>query len=314
MIGRTISHYRIRGKLGVGGMGVVYEATDRQSNRCCALKFLPPELVGDPDSERRLQREAATLSALNHPNICNVYEIGECGGRHFIAMERLEGVTLNTQLVQTILTTDELVRIAGQIAAALHAAHTRGIVHRDIKPNNVMVSSRGAVKVFDFGLARRFFLPRTGEFVSVGSTIPGRPMGTANYMAPERILQLPFDPRSDLFSLGAVLYEMATGQPPFAGSSIGATVENILEREPMPLRRRAPERPEALERVVHRLLAKRSANRYQSAAALIHDLESIAGPQTSPAKRRLPARGVSRRDPERRTETGSTANGGNSSQ
>jgi eukaryotic-like serine/threonine-protein kinase len=275
MIGTTVSHYRVTGKLGVGGMGIVYDAVDGRLGRAVALKFLPHELADDPDASRRLQREAQTLAHLNHPNICTVYEIEEHAGEAFMVMERCEGVNLKAHMARTTLATPEIVAIAAQIAAALEAAHTAGIVHRDIKPGNIMVSAAGEVKVLDFGLARRFMLPDTGEVVLGGSTIPGRPVGTPNYMAPERILQLPLDPRSDLFSLGVVIYEMATGRLPFGGASPSETVTNILEKAPMPLTTLSRDRPAQLERVVNRLLAKAADSRYQSAADLRADLTVV---------------------------------------
>jgi len=272
MIGTTVSHYRIVGKLGVGGMGVVYEAEDIRLPRRVALKFLSQELVGDPEASRRLQREADTIALLNHPNICTIYEIDEHDGGRFIAMERVNGQNLKLHMARTALSDQEMVDIARQVALALQAAHEKGIVHRDIKPGNIMVGTDGVVKVLDFGLARRFMMPETGEVTMYGSTIPGRPLGTANYMAPERIAQGPLDPRSDLFSLGVVIYEMATGRLPFAGASPFETVTNIFDKEPAPLLALSPRRPVAMARVVERLLAKRAEDRYQSAAALIEDL------------------------------------------
>jgi serine/threonine protein kinase len=272
MIGTTVSHYRIVGKLGVGGMGVVYEADDTKLPRRVALKFLSQELVGDAEASRRLQREADTIALLNHPNICTIYEIDEHDGGRFIAMERVNGQNLKLHMARTALSDQEIVDIARQVALALQAAHEKGIVHRDIKPGNIMVGTDGVVKVLDFGLARRFMMPETGEVTMYGSTIPGRPLGTANYMAPERIAQGPLDPRSDLFSLGVVIYEMATGRLPFAGASPFETVTNIFDKEPAPLLALSPRRPVAMARVVDRLLAKRAEDRYQSAAALIEDL------------------------------------------
>jgi len=272
MIGTTVSHYRIVGKLGVGGMGVVYEADDTKLPRRVALKFLSQELVGDAEASRRLQREADTIALLNHPNICTIYEIDEHDGGRFIAMERVNGQNLKLHMARTALSDQEIVDIARQVALALQAAHEKGIVHRDIKPGNIMVGTDGVVKVLDFGLARRFMMPETGEVTMYGSTIPGRPLGTANYMAPERIAQGPLDPRSDLFSLGVVIYEMATGRLPFAGASPFETVTNIFDKEPAPLLALSPRRPVAMARVVERLLAKRAEDRYQSAAALIEDL------------------------------------------
>jgi serine/threonine protein kinase len=273
MIGTTLSHYRIVGKLGVGGMGVVYEAEDTRLPRRVALKFLPQELAGDPEASRRLQREADTIALLNHPNICTIYEIDDYDGSRFIAMERVNGVNLKLHMTRTTMTDQEIVDVTRQVAMALQTAHEKGIVHRDIKPGNIMVAPDGVVKVLDFGLARHFKMPETGEVMPYGSTIPGRPLGTANYMAPERIAQGPLDPRSDLFSLGVVIYEMSTGRLPFAGASPFETVTNIFEKEPAPLLALSPRRPAAMWRVVEHLLAKRPEDRYQSAAALIDDLK-----------------------------------------
>jgi serine/threonine protein kinase len=275
MVGTTVSHYRIIGKLGVGGMGVVYEAEDTRLPRRVALKFLSQELIGDPEASRRLQREADTIAVLNHPNICTIYEIDEHGGGRFIAMERVNGQNLKLHMARTTLSDQEVVDIARQVALALQAAHEKGIVHRDIKPGNIMVPPDGVVKVLDFGLARRFMMPETGEVTMYGSTIPGRPLGTANYMAPERILQGPLDPRCDLFSLGVVIYEMATGRLPFAGASPGETVTNVLEKIPEPIRRLSPDRSAALEDIVARLLRKDADSRCQSASELIELLGRI---------------------------------------
>jgi serine/threonine protein kinase len=279
MIGTTLSHYRITGKLGVGGMGVVYEADDTRLPRRVALKFLSEEHFGDSEASRRLQREADTIALLNHPNICTIYEIDDHDGTRFIAMERVNGVNLKLHMARTTLSDQEIIDIARQVAMALEAAHQAGIVHRDIKPGNIMVAPDGVVKVLDFGLARRFMLPETGEVMMYGSTIPGRPLGTANYMAPERIAQGPLDPRSDLFSLGVVIYEMATGRLPFAAGSPYETVTNIFDKEPRPMLALSPRRPAAMARVVERLLAKRLEDRYQSAADLIAALSGIG---TSP--------------------------------
>ena len=272
MLGHTVSHYRITGKLGSGGMGVVYEADDVRLPRKVALKFLPEESADDPDAERRFQREADTIAQLNHPNICTIYEIDRFEGRAFIAMECVEGVNLKTFMARNELSTSAIVEISLQIAAALGSAHAKGIVHRDIKPGNIIVSDMRQVKVLDFGLARRFATIETHELGPEGSTIPGRPMGTANYMAPERILQLPHAPRCDLFSLGVVMYEMATGRLPFAGASPSETVANVLDKDPAPLTNLAPQRPKRLEQIVTRLLAKRARDRYSTAPELSVDL------------------------------------------
>jgi eukaryotic-like serine/threonine-protein kinase len=276
MLGTAVSHYRIVGKLGTGGMGVVYEAEDTRLPRRVALKFLSDELATDADAARRFAREAATIALLSHPNICTIFEIDTHDGRQFIAMEKLDGVNLKTYMARQALTTTEVAQIALQITNALDAAHLKGIVHRDIKPGNVVVGDNGHVKVLDFGLARRFRLDDDTEGVGLmGSTLPGRPLGTANYMAPERILQLPLDPRSDLFSLGVVMFEMATGRLPFAGASPGDTVTNVLEQEPLPLTSLS-DHSKHLERVVTRLLAKDAASRFQSAAVLRTALEPLA--------------------------------------
>ncbi|HEY7185925.1 MAG TPA: serine/threonine-protein kinase [Vicinamibacterales bacterium] len=274
MHGATIDHYRITAKLGTGGMGVVYEAEDLRLHRKVALKFLPEELTEDSDAVRRFRREAETIAALSHPHICVVYDIGEHDGRSFIAMEYIDGMNLKAHMTRRELGTAEIVAITLQIAGALEAAHAKSIVHRDIKPGNLLVAANGDVKVVDFGLARRFRSEDTGEVGIEGSTIPGRPLGTANYMAPERILQLPLDPRCDLFSLGVVMYEMATGRLPFAGASPSETVSNVLDKDPAALRKLAPQHPKALETVVHRLLAKKASDRYQTADELIRGLSA----------------------------------------
>ena len=279
MLGHIVSHYRITGKLGSGGMGIVYEAEDVRLPRKVALKFLPEEAADDPDAKRRFQREADTIAQLNHPNICTIYEIDRHEGRAFIAMECVEGLNLKAYMARHKLMTAQIVEIALQIAAALASAHAKGIVHRDIKPGNIIVSEAGQVKVLDFGLARRFKTSETEELGLEGSTMPGRPMGTANYMAPERILQLPLDPRSDLFSLGVVIYEMATGRLPFAGASPSETVTNVLDNDSIPVTRLAPQHPKSLERIVQRLLAKRAIDRYPSTDELSTDLAAAGRPQ-----------------------------------
>jgi serine/threonine protein kinase len=275
MVGTTLSHYRVVGKLGIGGMGIVYDAEDTRLPRRVALKFLPQELAGDAEASRRLKREAETIALLNHPNICTVYEIEEHDGSPFIAMERVDGVNLKLHMARTTLGDADVVHISRQVADALGAAHKAGVVHRDIKPGNIMIARSGQVKVLDFGLARRFMMPETGEVLLHGSTIPGRPLGTANYMAPERIAQGPLDPRSDLFSLGVVIYEMATGRLPFAAATPFDTVTNILEKRPIPLTELAPRRPAALGGIVARLLSKPLDERYQSAEELSADLGAL---------------------------------------
>ena len=255
-------------------MGIVYDAEDDRLPRRVALKFLSDELVGNPDAIRRFRREAHTLARLNHPNICTIYEIEDQDGKPFIAMERLEGTNLKTHIARKTLETREILEIAAQICQALEAAHGAGIVHRDIKPGNIFVAPTGQVKVLDFGMARSF--NRDDSTASKdGSTIPGRPIGTVNYMAPERILQMPLDARCDLFSLGVVIYEMATGRLPFAGASPSETVTNILEHQPTPLTKLSPERPAPLQQMVDRLTAKRAEERYESARALLDDISVL---------------------------------------
>jgi serine/threonine protein kinase len=276
MLGETVGHYRVIGKLGVGGMGVVYEAEDIRLSRRVALKFLPDDVAGDPDATRRFKREAMMVADLNHPHICTIHDVDEDKGRLFIAMERLHGANLKLHMAKKSLDTTEIIGIALQVTDALDAAHTRKIVHRDIKPGNIFVGENGHVKVLDFGLARRFEPGPAGSQDLEGSTIPGRPLGTANYMAPERILQMPLDPRCDLFSLGVVIYEMATGRLPFAGGSPSETVTNVLDKTPEPLTTLSPGQPARLERIVKRLLAKRAEDRYQSAAELRKELSTVA--------------------------------------
>jgi len=279
---RQVSHYRITGRLGVGGMGVVYEAQDIKLPRLVALKFLPDELAEDADAVRRLKREAETIALLNHPNICAVYDIDRDAGRSFIVMERAEGVNLRTWLDAKRPTRDEALAIAIQITEALEAAHGRGIVHRDIKAGNVVISGAGRVKVLDFGLARHF-LPDVSGTIPQGSTLIGRPKGTVNYMAPERILQEPPDPRSDLFSVGVMLYEMLTGAMPFAGARVVETVENILSNAPPPFPKSARLDRE-LKETVMRLLRKNPDERFASATQLLAALRRSAEPRTVPGR------------------------------
>jgi serine/threonine protein kinase len=249
-------------------MGVVYEAEDLRLSRLVALKFLPNELAEDVDAVRRLRREAHTIALLNHPYICTVFDVDEQQGRSFIVMERLEGTSLRSHMERTVADTSEIINIALQISEALDAAHAKGVVHRDIKPGNIFITQVGHVKLLDFGLSRRFRIDETGDTSWDASTIVGRPLGTVNYMAPERILQMPLDPRSDLFSLGVVMYEMATGRLPFAADSPSETVTRILEDDPVSLTSLSPHHPAELERLVVRLLKKRPDERYQSAAEL----------------------------------------------
>jgi len=287
LAGAFVGPYHITAHIGSGGMGDVYRARDPKLQRDVAIKVLPEAFAADPDRLARFEREALAVAALSHPGILSIHDFGKADGHTYAVMELLEGETLRQRLESSPLPARRAIDIAAQIARALAAAHGKGIVHRDIKPGNVMVTEDGHVKVLDFGLARQFRLPGSNQMGIEGSTVPGRPLGTANYMAPERILQLPLDPRSDLFSLGVILYEMATGRLPFAGASPSDTVTNVLDREPEPLTTLAPDRPITLEHVVTRLLAKRAADRYQSAEHLAEALARIDVPPSTLATRLL---------------------------